>query len=417
MYASVDSSTKVNVRTVYDTALISSINNLGIYLLGSYHDPVFGRSDAGIYTNFILKDNINSISTGSKAQMDSVVLSLSYKTDFYGDTNDVLKLNVYRLHPSVNLDKNANYSSSMSYKCESQDITEGNNGYSFYPRPASSLNIGGASVKPQLRIRLDKKWFEENLLLKDDVYLKSSTTLQQIFKGLYITTTGSTTFSPEFGSILFISLFDANSKLTFYYHNLSGTDQKIEFTCGAGTAHFNRFEHDYGTADPMLKGQIDNNTVTNDTLLGKQNIFVQGMAGLGIKVELPDVKTYCDSGAISVARAELVFKVDDDSKWFTSSYKSPLAFGIKAYNAEGNLTEIADFGGAWIGGSYNSVTKEYILNIPRHINQVCNGQRVNKGFFIYPSESTSKPFRTVLHGSGGADKIKLRLYYSKLYKQ
>ena len=418
LYASLDSSTRVVAKTVHDTALISSVNNLGVYLLGSYQDPVFGRSDAGIYTNFILKDNITNINTGTKAQMDSVVLSLTYKTDFYGDTNDVMKLNVFRVHPSVNLDKDAVYSSSMSFKYDGQDITEGGNGFDFSPRPASFVSVGTATFKPQIRIKLDKKWFEDNLLLKDDVYLKSSSALQQIFKGLYITTSYSSTFSPDYGSILFLSLYDANTKLTLYYHNLSQSTQKLELTCGAGTAHFNHFDHDYGTADPILRGQIDNNSATNDTLLGQQNVFLQSMAGLGLKVELPDLKKYCDSGAIAVARAELVLKVDEDPKWFGANYKTPLALGIKAYRPDGSLREIADVGGAWIGGSYNSDKKEYVINLPRHISQVCNSQIENKGFFIYPSESTSKPYRVVFSGSKNQQSpIKLRLYYTKLYNQ
>ena len=418
LYASVDSSARLVARTVYDTGLISSLNNLGVYLLGSYQDPVFGRSDAGIYTNFILKDNINNINTGVKAQMDSVVLSLTYKIDFFGDTSDLMKLNVFMLHPSVNLSKDAVYSSSMHFKYSGDDITESGMGFNFLPKPTSSVYVGGVKAKPQLRIRLDKKWFEENLLLKDDIYLKNSTTLQQIFKGLYISTSSTSTFSPDYGSVLFFSLFDASTSLTMYYHNLSQSSQKIELSCGAGTGHFNTFNHDYGTADVSLKGQIDGNSSTNDTLLGGQNVFMQSMAGLGVKIELPDIKKYCDSGAISVARAELVMKVDEDSKWYCNSYKSPLSFGIKAYQSDGSLKEIADVGGTWVGGSYNSERKEYIINLPRHISQVCNSQIENFGFFIYPSESTSKPYRTVLVGpKKSGSPLKLRLYYTKLYKQ
>ncbi|MFM7990032.1 MAG: DUF4270 family protein, partial [Candidatus Fonsibacter sp.] len=119
-------------------------------------------------------------------------------------------------------------------------------GLNFLPKPTSFVNVGGIKAKPQVRIRLDKKWFEENLLLKDDIYLKNSTTLQQIFKGLYISTSSTSTFSPDYGSVMFFSLFDASTSLTMYYHNLSQSNQKIELSCGAGTGHFNTFSHDYG---------------------------------------------------------------------------------------------------------------------------------------------------------------------------
>ncbi len=417
LYSSFSDSALVEIKTDFDTGLVSSINNLGVYLLGSMQDPVFGRSDASIYTNFILKDNITNVNTGSKAQMDSVVLTLTYKTDFYGDTLDPLTVNVYKLHPEVNLNKDSIYSSGSHYKYEGQDITESGSGLTFLPRPATFSTVNGVSTRPQLRIKLDKAWFEENLLLKDDVNLKSSAAMQQIFKGLLITTSSTQTFSPGFGSILYFSLYDANTNLTFYYHNFTQSNQKLVLLSGAGTGHFNSFTHDYGTASLQLQQQIDADT-SNDYLLGQQNVFIQSMAGLGLKVKFPDVTKFCDSGAISVVRAELVLKVDEDPNWQMEEYQTPLSFGIKAFDANGRRNEIADVGGIWVGGSYNSTTKEYIINMPRHLNQLCNKKISNYGFFIFPSESTSRAFRAVLCGSSHPlQRAQLRLYYVKLYKQ
>jgi Domain of unknown function (DUF4270) len=417
LYSSFDESALVEIKTDYDTGLVSSLNNLGVYLLGTLQDPVFGRSDASIYTNFILKDNITNVNTGSKAQMDSVVLTLAYKTDFYGDTLDPLTVNVYKLHPAVNLSKDSVYSSGSRYKYESQDITESGNGLTFLPRPATFSSVNGVTTRPQLRIKLDKTWFEENLLLKDDVYLKSSSAMQQLFKGLVITTASTQAFSPGYGSMLYFSLFDANTNLTFYYHNFTQSNQKLVLLSGAGTGHFNSFTHDYGTANSQLQQQIDADT-SNDFLLGQQNVFVQSTAGLGLKVKFPDVTKYCDSGAISVVRAELVLKADEDPQWQLENYKTPLSFGIKAIDENGRRNDIADVGGVWVGGSYNSTTKEYIINLPRHMNQLCNKKIGNYGFFIFPSESTSRAFRAVLCGSNHPQhRAKLRLYYVKLYKQ
>ena len=417
LYGSYDESTRVRARTVSDTNILTSLNNLGIYLLGSYHDPVFGRSDASIYTNFILKDNISNINTGAKPEMDSVVLSLAYRTDFYGDTLDPLSLNIYMLDANSTISKDSSYYSGESFTYQPQDITEGGAGITFQPRPASYVTVGGTSAKPQLRIRLNKTWFEENLLLLDDVNLLSSTAMQNVFKGLHITTKSTTTFSPDFGSILFFSLYDNNTTLTMYYHNFDQNNLKIDMTCGAGTGHFNRHEHDYGTAHSYLTGQIDSDP-SNDTTIGKQNVFVQSMAGLGLKIEFPEIMQYIDSGPVSVAKAEIVIPVDENPLWYTTDYKTPLGFGIKAYDANGELTDIADIGGNWVGGAYDATNKRYIINIPRHINQILNGKKGNYGFFIYPGESASKPYRAVIAGPENPDKqMKLQLYYTKLYKQ
>jgi hypothetical protein len=417
LYGSYDESTKIISQTVFDTALLSSLNNLGVYLLGSYQDPIFGRSDADIYTNFILKDNITAVNTGSKPQMDSVVLSLAYKIDFYGDSTDALKVNVHMLQSSVTLNKDSLYYSNEAVAYEAADITESGNGYVFNPHPASYVNVGGTYLKPQVRIRLDKTWFEDNLLLMDNINLASTAAMQQVFKGLYITTNSTSTFSPDYGSILFFSLYDANTSLTFYYHNFTEPTQKIQLTCGGGTAHFNHYEHDYGTANSSLQGQIDNSTATNDTLLGQQNVFIQCMAGLGMKLQMPELSKYCDSGAIAVAKAELIFPVDQDAQWYSDKYKVPLAFGIKAYTSTGTLVNVADAGASWMGGSYDATNKVFRINIPRHISNICNGKTGNYGFLVYPSETTSKPYRAVITGSKHSTPIKLQLSYTKLYKK
>lgn len=207
-------------------------------MLGSYTDPTFGRSDASIYASFILKDNITNVNTGSKPEMDSVVLSLAYVTDFYGDTTDPLKVNVHMLHLATPLSKDSFFHSYDSYHYYSNDITESGNGYTFYPRPASKKIVDTAHVPPQLRIRLNKSWFEDNLLLQDNVNLLNSTTLQNVFKGLYITTKNSTVYSPDYGSILYYSLYNNYTKITFYYHNFASSKLTLDFTCGAGAAHF-----------------------------------------------------------------------------------------------------------------------------------------------------------------------------------
>lgn len=400
-------------NTVREDSLLSSLNNLGIYLLGSYNDPVFGRSDAEIFTNFILKDNITNVDAGSKPQMDSVVLSLAYKTDFYGDTLDPLKLNVHLLTNGTSPD--SFYFSNQVKPYDPADITESGNGYTFTPRPAQWVRVGNDTVKPQLRIRLNKTWFEENLLALDEQNLVNSATMQQVFKGLYITTTNSTVFSPEGGSILFFQLFDNATRLTFYYHNFTQSGLVLDLTCGAGTGHFNHFAHDYGTAHQKLQSQL---SIANDTANGNQNIFLQSMAGLGARVFFPDLTALCDSGPIAVGRAELIFQVDEDPQWQNANYKSPAGLWLRAFKSDGTQEAVVDAGTPWFGGSYDATLKVYKFDIARHINQVCNGKMGNYGFYVYPAESTSKPYRVVLGGGKNSNyPIRLNIAYTKLYKE
>jgi hypothetical protein len=415
LYSSYFDASVASSKTVSEESLVSSINNFGIYLLGSYNDPVFGRSDASIYTNFILKDNITNVNTGTKPLMDSVVLSLTYKIDYYGDTTDQLKLNVHLLTDS--LKSGTTYYSNSTKTYDAADITESGNGYTFTPRPATYLTVGTDEVKPQLRIRLSKTWFEDNLLTMDNVNLASSAAMQEVFKGLLITTKNSTLFSPDHGSILFFSLFDNSTRITFYYHNFTSTGQKLEFTCGSGTGHFNNFEHDYGNAHASLKSQIDPAN-PDPTIQGGQQLFLQSMAGLGAKIYFPDLTSLCDSGPISVARAELIFPADQDAQYQLDNYKAPLGLFMKAYKSDGTLETMEDAGAYWFGGAYDNTEKQYKFNIARQVNLICNGKKDNYGFLLYPTESTSKPYRVVLGGGSSATyPIRLKIYYTKLFKE
>ncbi|MBC7864027.1 MAG: DUF4270 family protein, partial [Bacteroidia bacterium] len=357
LYASFYDDAHCISKTVKDDSLISSLNNLGIYLLGSYADPVFGRSDASIFTNFILKDNITNVNTGTKPQMDSVVLSLVYKIDYYGDTTDQMKVNVHLLTDSIN--PLTFYSSYNTEPFNPADITESGTGYSFYPMPKCSVNVGGVNVKQQLRIRLNKTFFEDSLLTQDAVNLANSTAMQKIFKGLYITTKNTTVFSPDYGSLLYFLLYDNSTKITFYYHNFTQSSQMLEFTCGGGTGHFNHFDHDFGIANSNLQAQLNTNPAPGDTVYGQKNIFIQSMAGLGANLNFSKLTYLCDSGAIAVAKAELLIPVDQDPQWFGTTYQPPLGLWLKAYKSDGTLESMVDAGTYWFGGSYDATLKVY----------------------------------------------------------
>ena len=60
--------------------------------LGSTQDPIFGSTEAGIYTNFSIANNLTNVSFGVNPVLDSAEMMIRYLGQFTGDTSTVLKL-------------------------------------------------------------------------------------------------------------------------------------------------------------------------------------------------------------------------------------------------------------------------------------------------------------------------------------
>jgi len=70
------------------------------HLLGNYNDPVFGKSQASIYTQVLLPTN--NVNFGDSLKLDSIVLTLAYN-GFYGDTSIPQTVEVYELNEDLSV--------------------------------------------------------------------------------------------------------------------------------------------------------------------------------------------------------------------------------------------------------------------------------------------------------------------------
>jgi len=58
--------------------------------LGSNQDPVFGRTNASIYTNFSMPSGVTNVSFGEDVVLDSAELILTFTQNFVGDSTTPL---------------------------------------------------------------------------------------------------------------------------------------------------------------------------------------------------------------------------------------------------------------------------------------------------------------------------------------
>ncbi|HRD37867.1 MAG TPA: DUF4270 family protein, partial [Bacteroidia bacterium] len=64
--------------------------------LGSNQDPVFGRTNASVYTNLSLPNNVSNISFGEDAVLDSAEIVIAFTQNFIGDSTNAMYYQVHQ---------------------------------------------------------------------------------------------------------------------------------------------------------------------------------------------------------------------------------------------------------------------------------------------------------------------------------
>ena len=86
-----DTTTLIAYSMIEDSIVTGNLSNA---IIGYVNDPVFGRTQAGFYTQFDLSGT--NVSFGNSPEFDSLVLSLQY-AGYFGDTLSALSIKVYEL--------------------------------------------------------------------------------------------------------------------------------------------------------------------------------------------------------------------------------------------------------------------------------------------------------------------------------
>jgi hypothetical protein len=400
-----------NIPIIAHTAIEDSIrtDETILNMIGSYYDPFFGITTAGMYTQFRLtSSNIDTAFTNSVC--DSIILSLAYNGGFYGDTTTNLTLNIFEISDDFYIDQN--YYSNKRLGTFKNNLANIN----FVPNLRDSVKVDGTMSIPQLRIKL-KKSFGEKFINASSGDLVDNTSFLKFFKGLYITTNKVSSN----GSILYFNTTSSVSKLTLYYHKISDTlSRKYNFVINENCARFNSFDHyNYYSAVDTLKNQIKK--INPDTTLGKNKLYLQAMAGTKIRLKFPKAldSSYFENtpiNKIAINKAELIIDVDPTT--IDDKLAPPSILSLVVINNDGTYSFLPDvaYGEAYFGGSYNSTTHEYRFNISKYFqNSLLNGSFDDKGLFIVVSGAAVKGNRAVILGPSSTDgNMRLEIIYTKL---
>lgn len=395
-----------------------------LLLLGNVADPVFGPTEAQIFSQF----RYSGVATPTQvATADSfaVYLELYYNSaNVYGDTTADQKVSVYRLTEEI---PDETIYSNKVFKSEPTPIGS----LTFKPTPNTADRVITTTIAdtgkskfdttfaaPRIRIPLNMNFAQ---LLKDTTIFRdgaafSATAFTKWLKGLVIKVDNKTgcMMSFDFGNLT------KPTGIKMYYRNKG---DKNESTLSFPTTDLIKYSHfnlDYakGTIQPFLRNQKK----------ADEKLFVQGMSGVNVKLEFPYLQSL---GKIVINKAELelttvnegtnmdAFPPIDQLVLRTAQFDPIFDLALDPAFNRGvgirSLERITTGGGFVRTETVNAVQyKKYYLNLTTHLQEVFKGKQ-GTTLYLLPLFKEEKGSRVVLFGPKSATfRSKLNITYTKI---
>lgn len=358
--------------------------------VGSYVDPVFGKSTAGIYSQFSYGSSNSLVQSGdlSNVVFDSIVLSMPL-VDLYGEA-DPQTFEVYQMTENIFIDS--------AYYSNNNKATTGINLVKSNKKTITPNSTGTGNIN----IHLDAS-------IGDDVFAQSSLSSEAFaewFKGLYITVNNGSQSSGE-GAMLNVLIGEPGScNLTFYYRNINppnSSSKQYSFELIQEGAYFNNFSHDYtGTS---VESALNNKTN------GNSEFYIQSMSGVNAEIDFPHLSNLAEIEGFVVRKAELVFPYESSSINEYSQIDNLIALG---YNSSGENIFLTDQFVGNIGGTNSSADNNYTFIITNFVNQLIQGDLEDNRLLIAPIGASINADRTIFNGQKAltSNKLKLKISYS-----
>lgn len=389
----------LNTTVFREDSLRTDISSLN--LLGIYHDPIFGLASASFYSQITLRNLNVDFGTTDVTDIDSLVLELPYAEDgIYGNAQSPLTVTVYEVTSDFPTEEEI-YSNTILNHSLTPIATK-----TFVPNITDSISVNGETKPPQLRINLDVGTFGEKIISRSGQdELSNDASFKQYIKGLYITVSedvNNASINSGEGAIVYLNTNSSFAGLTMYYSD----SLTYSFLLNSESIKYNTFDHNYSgtTIEEALSG-----TSTDSTL-----VYVQAMAGVKTKIELPSVESLAELGLIAVNEARLVIPVENNSG---TTYAPIAKMAIVGIDENGESVFVIDYaeGEDHVGGSLDETTNEYTFNITRHVHDLVYNNTANFGLYLVSSGSSISANRSVITSAmHPTDKMKLEITYSKL---
>ena len=371
--------------------------NASANILGHISDPIFGNSDAGIYTQISLGGA--AVNFGSNPIIDSAVLTLQISS-YYGDTNSLVGIRVHKLTEDLSSTERYYQTSAVDY--DPTPLNYSLTGYSLKPNTSVVVDTGVYSA--HLRVRL-KQQFGQDLLNHQS---ELNNNLLDYLKGLYICATSHT---GSRGYMLITSMTSALTGITLYYHNDSTQNMRYTLSCNDKCVRFTRFNHDYQASSNNLFLQ---EVLQNHRDLGSQALFVEGGGGVKTRIRFPNLENAFKQfdNRVVIHRAELVITNIDPNELYLTQPVNLTIQGISKSDSSVRFLPDDDYytSSSYFGGTYDSKTHEYRFRITQYVQQLIFQQNDwSDCINLVVRGSAVRPHRLMFDGTDPTSPTRLRL--------
>jgi len=372
-------------------------------LFGSRYTKTFGLSSAGFYTHLRLSEIYPDFGPGPVA--DSVFFTMVY-AGYHGNINSTQTMRIYQVNDTM--ERESSYWSNKEFEIFPEELAN----YTFIPQPNDSTEIDSITkIAARLKVPMNLSFAQDILDIDDTTIFESSDTFIDYFNGIYVKP--DDVFSTGEGSILSFNLTSNYSNIIIYYHNDTSTiEDTLTFilSINSNNARINRFVHDYSKSwDNVFKQQV----LFNDSTLGSEKLFLQGMGGVRTIIKFPDITSWLDSGNIVINEAKLIMT----SFGFDESDEPPaslILFKILGDSLFDFTPDQATLGDVYYGGTFLEPSNSYIFRISLHLQDLLAGEE-DTGLGLYPSGKSIRANDVSFIGTGGSnpDRFRLNIIYSK----
>ncbi len=254
----------------FDSLLTAFSTIPSAFFLGKMNDPLFGKSEAEIYTQlrFVSTKNYSFL----RLPVDSVVLSLRYDTPgFYGDPNLPQTIEVYPLLDA--LSPTQRYYSNFKANLGTTLLGKLDN---FIPNTTDSVRLSSNGVTtvlaPQLRIPLDTTVFMGIMRGFVDTPFYSVDTFLKYFPGIGLV-------AKQEASMMSLLPSNQDSKITIYYKVDDTTRREFVFNMGQLAAKAPHLSTNPAGSPAEL--------FTNGSQTGDSVFYIQGFTGPDARLSMP----------------------------------------------------------------------------------------------------------------------------------
>ncbi|MFH2094095.1 MAG: DUF4270 family protein [Bacteroidota bacterium] len=367
-------------------------NNNSASLVGSYNDPVFGRTYASFLAHLRLSSNNVNFHRSTSTVADSLILYINV-AGYFGDGNSKQIIRVYRMNNAISTD-------SIYYS----DINPRN----YYD--GSGL-IGTDVLAPEndTMIKINCSGLMQEFMNADTLNFIDNDAFLEYFKGIVVTTYDP--YNEPGGTnscILYCDLLSSSTKMIMYFHDT--VSYSFPFIINDNSERINAFEHDYSSV--IFRNNIDNFALEDSV------IYLQGMGGVKGKIVFPGITGWRSMANIVIHKAELLINIETNES-SAGLYDVPGRLTLRAINDDGTTSLLLDDPannqyGNYFGGYYDDDEMYYKINITRYFQNLLGGKYSDNGLYLFPYDKRITANRVVVTSGSHTKRMKLMVTYTKL---